>query len=191
MEAHRTTAELEAGLEAVRRAPRDAGVLELVVRRPGVGAREIVAEGTLDPARGLLGDNWESRPSPRTPDGSPHPDMQVNVMGARTAELLAGPRDRWALAGDQLYVDLDLSEDNVPPGTRLAIGDALLEVTPQPHTGCAKFRDRFGADALKLVNSPEGRRLHLRGINARVVRGGTVRPGNEVRRIAAEGGSEA
>jgi hypothetical protein len=188
MDAHRTAAELEAGLEAVRRAPREAGVLELIVRRPAVGARETLAEGTLDPARGLLGDNWESRRSMRTPDGSPHPDMQINVMGARAAELVAGPRERWALAGDQLYVDLDLSEENVPPGTRLSLGDALIEVTPQPHTGCAKFRDRFGAEALKLVNSPLGRRLHLRGVNAKVVLGGIIRAGDAVRRIPAERG---
>jgi hypothetical protein len=177
---HLERAELEAGLEGIRQSPGDEGVLDLIVRRPAVGAREVLAEGQLDLQAGLVGDTWSSRASSRTADGSPHPDMQLNVMNSRVVALLAQQKARWALAGDQLFVDLDLSEANVPAGTRLAIGDAVIEVTSQPHTGCDKFVARFGLDAMKFVNSPIGRELHLRGINARVVRPGTIRAGDRV-----------
>ena len=184
---HLTTAELDAGLDAIRASPREAGVLEMIVRRPAVGVREILEEGELDVARGLVGDTWHTRGSRRTPDGSPHPDMQLNIMGSRAAALVAQRKDRWALAGDQLFVDLDLSEKNVPAGTRLAVGSAVLEVTAQPHTGCQKFVERFGREAMMFVNSPIGRELHLRGINARVVQPGVIRVGDVVRKIATEG----
>ena len=184
---HLTTAELDAGLDAIRASPREAGVLEMLVRRPAVGVREILEEGELDLARGLVGDTWHTRGSRRTPDGSPHPDMQLNIMGSRAAALVAERKDRWALAGDQLFVDLDLSEKNVPAGTRLAVGSAVLEVTAQPHTGCQKFVERFGREAMMFVNSPIGRELHLRGINARVVQPGVIRVGDVVRKIATEG----
>jgi hypothetical protein len=173
-----TTAELDAGLEAVRTSPTDRGVLEMIVRRPKVGEREVLDEGHLDVVEGLVGDTWRVRESSRTADRSPHPDMQLNIMNARAAALVAQARDRWALAGDQLYLDLDLSATNLPPGTRLALGTALIEVTAQPHTGCQKFVARFGADAMRFVNSPVGRQLCLRGINARVVRGGVIRVGD-------------
>jgi MOSC domain-containing protein YiiM len=177
-----TTAELEAGLEHIRRSPRDEGVLEMIVRRPGVGEREVLQVGELSLADGLVGDAWKSRGSTRTPDKSAHPDMQLNVMNARVIALLAQDKERWPLAGDQLYVDLDLSADNLPPGTQLALGSAVIEVTDQPHTGCAKFSARFGSDALKLVNSPLGRELHLRGVNAKVVQPGVIRVGDTVRK---------
>jgi hypothetical protein len=184
---HLTTAELEAGLDAIRASPREAGMLEMIVRRPAVGVREILEEGELDIARGLVGDTWHTRSSGRTRDGSPNPDMQLNIMSSRAAALVAERKDRWALAGDQLFIDLDLSEKNVPPGTRLAVGSAVLEVTAQPHTGCQKFVERFGREAMLFVNSPVGRELHLRGINARVVQPGVIRVGDVVRKIATEG----
>jgi hypothetical protein len=180
---HLTKEALEAGLDEIRRAPREEGVLKLIVRRPAVGAREVLPEGELDREEGLVGDTWRVRGSSRTPDGSAHPDMQLNIMNARVIALVAQHPDRWPLAGDQLYIDLDLSAANVPPGTRLALGSAVVEVTAQPHLGCMKFVARFGKEAMKFVNSPVGRALHLRGINAKVVQPGTVRVGDVVRKV--------
>ena len=175
-----TTAQLDAGLDDVRSAPADRGRVELIVARPATDRRTLLDRGRLDPAVGLVVDTWAERPSSRTADGSAHPDMALTLMNARFARLLAGEPHRWALAGDQLYVDLDLSTANLPPGTRLSVGEAVVEITDQPHTGCAKFRRRFGADALRYVNAPEGRRLNLRGVNARVLEGGRVAVGDVI-----------
>ena len=175
---HLTMAELEAGLEEIRRAPKDEGVLELIVRRPRKGEREVLEEAELDLVDGLVGDSWKNRRSSRMPDGQAHADMQINVMSARVIALVSQDKARWPLAGDQLFVDLDLSVDNVPPGTQLAIGSAVIEATGEPHTGCGQFIERFGLDATKFVNSPVGRQLQLRGINARVVQAGTIRVGD-------------
>ena len=181
---HLTTEELEAGLPEILRAPKDAGVVELIVRRPAEGEREVLQEGSLDLAEGLVGDNWRVRGSKRSADGLGHPDMQLNVMSVRVVDLVAaGERERWALAGDQLYVDLDLSEANLPPGTRLALGSAVIEVTEQPHTGCVKFSARFGVDAHRFVNTSAHRHLRLRGLNAKVVEPGTVRSGDAIRKL--------
>ena len=181
---HLTREELEAGLDHVRAAPREVGTVELVVRRPGEGEREVLDVGELDLVEGLVGDTWKRRRTRSTPDGSPNPDMQLNVMGARVVDLVAGgDRDRWALAGDQLYLDLDLSEEHLPAGARLAVGEAVIEITPQPHTGCAKFMQRFGVDAHKFVNAKEHRALRLRGLCAKVVERGAVRPGDAVRKL--------
>ena len=180
---HLTMSELEAGLEEIGRSPKDGGVLEMIVRRPQVGAREILQEGQLDLADGLVGDSWKSRSSRRTADGTPHPDMQLNLMNSRVVALVSQDKGRWHLAGDQLFVDFDLSGANVPVGTKLAIGSAVIEVTAQPHTGCGKFVERFGLDAMKFVNSPEREHLHLRGINARVVRSGVLRVGDSITKL--------
>lgn len=153
------------------------------MRRPAAGEREVLQEGQLDVDEGLVGDTWKKRVSSRRPDKSPHPDMQLNVMNARAIGLVAQEKERWPLAGDQLFVDLDLSEANLPAGTRLAMGSAVIEVTSQPHTGCQKFAERFGLDAVKFVNSPVGKELHLRGINARVVQPGTIRAGDIIRKV--------
>jgi hypothetical protein len=175
--------ELEAALPAALRSPKDEGTVDLIVRRPAVGRRDVLDAAELDLVTGLAGDTWNIRHSRRTADGSPHPDMQVNVMSSRVIAMIAGEKTRWGLAGDQLYVDLDLSAANLPPGTRLAIGPAVIEVTAQPHTGCAKFQGRFGTDATNFVNSPRGRALNLRGINARVVVPGRIQTGDRVRKL--------
>jgi hypothetical protein len=172
---HLTTEELEAGLDEIRRSPKDEGILELIVRRPSLGEREVLDEGELDVAEGLVGDTWSTRGSRRSKDGLAHPDMQLNIMNSRVIALVAQARERWHLAGDQLFMDLDLSLENLPAGTRLALGSAVIEVTPEPHTGCQKFVSRFGTDAMKFVNSPLGRQLNLRGINAKVVAPGIIR----------------
>ncbi len=179
-----TTEELEAGLDEVRRAPGAEGTVELIVRRPAENEREVLEQGTLDLAEGLVGDMWIRRGSKRTPDGSAHPDMQLTLMSARVVDLVAaGNRDRWALAGDQLYVDFDISAENLPAGTRLAVGSAVIEVTPEPHTGCAKFHARFGGDAHRFVNTKQHRHLRLRGLNAKVVEPGTVATGDTIRKL--------
>jgi hypothetical protein len=180
---HATKAELEEALAWLRESPRDEGRVELIVRRPGVEEREVLSEAELDPVEGLVGDNWLVRGSKSTEDGSAHPDAQLTLTNSRVVSLIARTPDRWALAGDQLYVDLDLSEDNLPPGTRLQVGSATIEITDKPHTGCGKFVQRFGVDALKFANSSIGREMHLRGIYARVVEGGTVRRGDAIRRV--------
>jgi hypothetical protein len=174
---------LESGLDGVRSAPALEGMLELIARRPATEEREIVDEAGLDIDSGLVGDMWSYRPSQRT--GEPNLETQVTVMSARAAALVSGSDDPegWAQAGDQLYVDLDLSEANLPPGSRLEIGSAVLEVTEEPHLGCGKFVKRFGVDAMKLVNSATGRELRLRGVNTRVVTPGTVRRGDAVRKL--------
>ena len=180
---HRSTEVLSAALPDIRESPADRGRVELIVRRPAEGEREVLAEGELDVTVGLVGDSWSARWSRLTENGSPHPEMQLNVMNARVAALVAVDPDRRALAGDQLYVDLDLSGANLPAGTRLALGTAVIEITAEPHRGCAKFTQRFGLDAHRFVNSDVGKELNLRGVNAKVVVPGTVRVGDPITKV--------
>jgi MOSC domain-containing protein YiiM len=175
---HATTEELLSGLDHVRASPAERGTLELIVRRPIENEREILEEGELDTEIGLVGDRWHLGSSPTN-------DSQLTVINSRLAHLVARTRERWPLAGDQLYVDLDLSVENLPTGARLAVGEAVIEVSPAPHTGCAKFTARFGSDAVKLVNKGQGRELRLRGMNARVVTPGTVRVGDAVVKLGS------
>jgi hypothetical protein len=182
-EPHLTLAELEAGLAEIVESPKDEGRVEMIVRRQGVGEREVLEVAQLDLLDGLIGDTWRIRGSSNTDDGSADPKAQITVMNARAIALVAGSRDRWQLAGDQLFIDLDLSQTNVPPGTRLAIGSAVIEVSDQPHTGCGSFMRRFGRDATKFVNSRVGRQLQLRGINTRVVQPGSIRVGDLARKL--------
>jgi hypothetical protein len=181
---HRSTEELTAGLAHIEASPADGGSLELIVARPTTDERAILDVGQLSLEVGLVGDTWKDRPSSRTDDGGPHPDMQLNIINARLSALIAdGTVEHRVLAGDQLHVDLDLSGDNLPPGTRLAIGGAVVEVTDQPHTGCAKFAARFGAEALRFVNIGRGKELRLRGINAKVVQPGPIATGDVITKL--------
>lgn len=180
---HLSMRELEAGMDYLRQAPKDNGVLIMVVRRPAVDEREVLREGELNLLDGLVGDTWKDRVSRHSTDGLANINAQITVMNARAIELLAQSEERWALAGDQLYIDFDLSDDNLPAGTRLAIGSAIIEVSAEPHTGCKKFSSRFGVEAMKFVNSLEGKRLHLRGINTKVIQGGTIRVGDVVSKV--------
>jgi hypothetical protein len=175
--------QLDAGLASVLESPPDVGTVELVVRRPREGEREILDEGVLDLELGLVGDRWR-----RAAPGAYGADddgraAQITLMNARVVDLIAGDRERWALAGDQLYVDLDLSRENLPPGTHLQVGSATLEVSDLPHTGCAKFTARFGSAATRFINGKERRELRLRGMNTRIVEPGTVRPGDSIRKL--------
>lgn len=186
---HLSMAELEAGLAELSLSPRDHGKLEMIVCRPAIGERLVVERGELDRVNGLIRDNWKTRGSKNTEDGSAHPEMQVVLMNSRIIQLIAQDRSRWPMAGDQLFVDLDLSVDNLQPGDRLAIGSAVLEITSYPHNGCAKFTERFGQDAIRWVNSPEGKAARRRGIYARVVQAGTIAAGDTITKIP--GTSEA
>ncbi|MEO5860527.1 MAG: MOSC domain-containing protein [Pyrinomonadaceae bacterium] len=177
---HLTTDEIEAKIADVLASPKENGTLEMIVRRPAENKREVVERGFLSRESGLVGDNWLIRGSSRNDNGLGHPEMQLNVMNWRFAKLIAGSRERVQLAGDQLFVDLDLSPENLPPGTRLSIGEAVIEITAIPHLGCKKFVERFGIDAMKFANSEFGRSHNLRGVNAKVVTAGDVAIGNIV-----------
>ena len=178
-----STEELEQGLDIIRQSPQDEGVLKLIVRRPDVDQRESVAMGRLDISEGLVGDNWQKRGSRHMPDGAADPDMQLNIMNSRVVELVADGLERRELAGDQLYLDMDLSAENLPPGSQLALGEAIIEVTEPPHTGCKKFVARFGRDAVVFVNSGFGKTQNFRGICAKVIQSGDIKTGDVARKV--------
>ena len=180
----KTAAELEEGLAHILASPAEAGELKMIVARPKTDKRKILTQAKLDTQEGLVGDNWRARGFRQRPDGSAHPEMQLNIMNSRAAKLIAGSQERWALAGDQLYVDMDLSKANLPAGTRLSLGEAILEVTAEPHLGCAKFANRFGKDAVLFVNSKSGKANNLRGICAKVVQPGEIRLGHVMTKLS-------
>lgn len=170
-----TAKEIEAGLGEIRKSPNDNGVLNLIVRRPRENEREVLDIGELDVEKGLVGDGWSN-------DGA-NLQAQIAIMNSRTIALLAQDDNRWQLAGDQLYIDLNLTDENLPAGTRLKIGSAIIEITPKPHNGCRKFVERFGLEAMKFVNSPIGKELHMRGVYAKVIKSGVIKKGDLVKKI--------
>lgn len=182
-----TLTDLETQLANASPSPQTTGHLHLIVTRPTENERRVVEKATLDTIAGLIGDNWYTRGSRHTADGRAHPDMQITLMNSRVIQAIAGDRERWPLAGDQLFVDLDLGEDNLPPGTRLAVGTALLEITTVPHNGCAKFTERYGPAAIRFVNSPEGRRRRRRGVYAKVIQSGTITTGDTITKLDSAG----
>ena len=165
-------------MDRIRQSPADSGPLRMIVQRPDVDQRRVVAEGTLDVAAGLVGDSWHSRGSTRTADGGPNPAAQVTIINSRLIALIARTEDRWPLAGDQLVIDIDMSTDNLPTGTQISIGSAVIEISEEPHTGCSKFAQRFGHDALRFISTPTGQGLRLRGVNTRVIQSGPIRIGD-------------
>ena len=180
---YRSTSELEAALSHIRDSPDGKGTIHLIVRRPAEDAREVLDEAHINQTEGIAGDSWNQRGSRLSEDGGPHPNKQITIMNARAAEAIIGPVERWPLAGDQIYADLNIGHEALPPGTTLAVGDAVVEVAVEPHQGCAKFAARFGRDALRFVNGEAGRELRLRGVNCRVIKPGAVRVGDSVTRL--------
>jgi hypothetical protein len=178
-----TKDQILSGLHHVTDSPTDGGILEFIVVRPSVGARELRARAYLSRESGVDGDRWPTSRWLTLPDGRPDPRVQVSLMNARILRLVSGGVERISLAGDNLIVDLDLSERNIAPGQRLAVGEAVLEASDVAHTGCRKFMERYGREAVKLVNSAEGKRLHLRGLYASVIEAGVVRVGDPVRKV--------
>lgn len=180
---HFSAEELAHGVDHILATPKNEGELKLIVRRPEVDGRETPEEARLDVDEGLVGDNWLARGSRHMPEGVADPEMQLNIMNTRVVDLVAGSEDRWALAGDQLFIDMDLSPENLPPGTQLELGDAVVEITEPPHTGCKKFAARFGVDAMVFVNSGRGKELNFRGICAKVVKSGDIKLGDSARKL--------
>ncbi|MEI7743055.1 MAG: MOSC domain-containing protein [Chloroflexota bacterium] len=179
-EAAAPTRDLAPHTAVVRAAPRDHGLIASIIVRPGRDQRTVVTDGVLDPEEGLVGDDWKERGSRFMADGSSDPEAQLTIMSTRVLAAIEPDEARWPLAGDQLLADLDISDENLPVGARLRIGEAEVVVTGRPHTGCAKFAERFGHDALRWISTPEGRALRMRGLYVRVVRRGAIRVGDEI-----------
>lgn len=175
--------ELQLGIDEIKDSPKDNGVLEMIVRRPETETREIINAGEISLTNGLEGDNWKARGSSSIPDGSADPEAQITLMNTRVIQLLAGDKEHWQWAGDQLFVDIDLSIDNFPPHSRLQIGSAILEISAKPHTGCKKFSGRFGIEALEFISTPLGKALRMRGVNAKVVQAGEIKVGDIVKKL--------
>ena len=179
--------DLEADMEYILSSPGEEGILRLIVTRPNVDERQVLEEAEMNTETGLEGDSWKTRAEIKAENTGEFSTVnQINVMNARAAEAVAGEIRHWKLAGDQLYVDFDISTRNLPAGSLLAIGSAVLRISEKPHTGCGKFKSRFGSDALKFVNSEEGRKNRLRGLNASVFKGGRIRTGDKVFKLKAE-----
>lgn len=180
---HLALPDLETGLAELGTSPQDNGTVAMIVCRPDFGQRQVLEAAEIDTTQGLVGDNWLTRGSRHTEDSSANPGQQIAIMNSRVIQAITLDESRWALAGDQLFLDLDLSAENLPPGQRITVGTVVLEISEIPHNGCGKFTERFGSGATHFVNSKEGRELRRRGVNARVIQSGTVRTGDIVKKI--------
>jgi hypothetical protein len=180
MDNHVTFDKLQEGLAEISQAPKNHGNIELLVIRPVQYERKVVNEITMHPITGCEGDIWHSKKTSSTPDGKPNPERQVTLINSRVLALLEGAKDTWPKAGDQVYVDMDLSKENLPAGTDLSLGSAIIRVSAQPHNGCKKFAERYGIDATRFVNSSLGKAKSLRGINCYIVKEGIVKMGDTV-----------
>jgi MOSC domain-containing protein YiiM len=175
--------EMESHLEMIKQSPSTEGTVEMIVSRPITEGREVMEHCELNMQTGLVGDNWQTRGDKHTADGSADKGRQLTLMNARAISAITESEERWPEAGDQFFVDFDLSLENLPHGTRLSLGQAVIEVTPLPHLGCSKFGKRFGKEANTFVNSAVGKMLNLRGINATVIKAGVVSKGDVVRKL--------
>jgi hypothetical protein len=175
--------ELELGIDEIKESPKDNGILEMIVRRPETETREIINSAEINLVNGLEGDNWKARGSSTTPDGSADPEAQITLMNTRVIQLLSGDKEHWQWAGDQLFVDMDLGIENLPPHSRIQVGSAILEISAKPHTGCKKFSGRFGIEALEFISTPLGKALRMRGVNAKVIQAGKIQVGDVVKKI--------
>lgn len=180
---HRSREELDQGLEEIAKAPKDGGRLEAIVIRPRANERRPVNSVEISADLGVNGDHWAKGCWKTLPDGNPHPDVQICIMNARVIRLLAGDKDNWPPAGDQLFFDLDLSRDNLEPGQRLKLGGAVIEITDVPHNGCRKFIERYGLAATQFVNSKFGKENRFRGVYAKVVETGTISVGDMIQKV--------
>ncbi len=178
MARHLDKQELAAGLPEILKSPKDRGPIESITVRPASEQRRTVNSVAISLAGGVEGDHWAQGCWKSTDAGKPHPDVQICMMNSRCIDLIAGDKDNWAPAGDNLFIDMDLTPENLPPGTRIAMGTAILEITDTAHKGCAKFIERYGRDACVFVNVGDGDRYKLRGIYGRVVQDGVLSVGD-------------
>jgi MOSC domain-containing protein YiiM len=180
---HLSALELEPGLADVLESPADNGRLESIFVRPAPNERRALTAAQLSPDRGIDGDRWVHDGSHASKGGAPNPRSQVSLMNSRYLRTIAGEEDAMCLAGDNLVVDFDLSEANLPAGSQLAIGDVvIIEITDLSHTGCGKFQNRYGKEVREFTNNERGKSLHLRGRYARIVTGGAINVGDAVRK---------
>ena len=176
MAATATVEALDARWAASERSPQDQGTVEMIVRRPAPDKREPLQRATFTAEAGLLGDDWLRRHGDEI-------EAQITLMNSRVAQLLAGDKARWADAGDQLFVDLDISQDNLPPGTQIQLGDVIMQISTLPHTGCTKFARRFGGHARKWTATEQGARERRRGVYAHVIQDGEIEVGDSIRKL--------
>ena len=169
--------ELNAGLDTILEAPEDGGLIQMLIVRPADDERTTPDFVEVSAEEGTHGDHWSKGESRY------EPDVQIAIMSSRVLDLVSGGRDRWPLAGDNIIVDMDLSQTNLVPGQKLEAGSAILEITEIPHRGCAKFSARFGADALRFVNLGRAAELRLRGVYARVVQPGQIAVGDQINKL--------